>query len=57
MQFSAKEAGRPSCPCRPHRDPSRRTRGVSQARRVICQLAVGHLGYTGTAVARFLGVT
>ena len=54
MQFSAKEAGRPSCPCRPRRDPGRRTRGVSQARRVICWLVVGHLGDSWAAVARFL---
>ena len=57
MQFSAKEAGRPSCPCRPRRDPSRRTRGVSQARRVICRLVLRHLRSYGAVMARFLGVT
>jgi hypothetical protein len=30
---------------------------VSRARRLLCQLAVRHLGYPGAAVARFLGVT
>jgi putative transposase len=35
----------------------RRTRAVSQARRVLCQVAVRHLGYAGAAVARVLGVT
>jgi putative transposase len=35
----------------------RRTRHVSQARRLLCQLAVRHLGYAGAAVARCLGVT
>ena len=35
----------------------RRTRAVSHARRLLCQLAVRHLGYPGATVARFLGVT
>ncbi len=35
----------------------RRTRRLSRARRVVCQLAVRHLGYSGAAVARVLGVT
>ncbi len=35
----------------------RRTRQVSRARRLLCQLAIRHLGYSGAAVARFLGVT
>ena len=35
----------------------RRTRRVSHARRLVCQLAVRYLGYSGAAVARFLGVT
>jgi len=35
----------------------RRTQQVSQARRLLCQLAVRHLGFPGAAVARFLGVT
>jgi predicted transcriptional regulator len=30
---------------------------VSHARRLVCQLAVRYLGYSGAAVARFLGVT
>jgi len=36
---------------------ARRTRAVLQARRLVCQLAVRRLGYSGAAVARFLGVT
>jgi putative transposase len=35
----------------------RRTRPMRQARRLICQLAVRHWGYSGAAVARVLGVT
>ena len=35
----------------------RRTRAVSHARRLLCQLAVRHWGYPGATVARFLGVT
>jgi hypothetical protein len=35
----------------------RRTRAVSHARRLLCQLAVRHLAYPGATVARFLGVT
>jgi uncharacterized protein YijF (DUF1287 family) len=34
-----------------------RTRKVSKARRLFCQLAVGKMGYPGAEVARFLGVT
>ena len=34
-----------------------RTRKVSEARRLFCQLAVGKMGYPGAEVARFLGVT
>ena len=35
----------------------RRTREVVKARRLLCQLAVQGMGYSGAAVARFLGVT
>jgi hypothetical protein len=35
----------------------RRARRLSAARRLLCQLAVRHLGYSVVAVARFLGVT
>ena len=35
----------------------RRTRPVSQARHLLCQLAVRHLGYPGAGLARVLGVT
>jgi hypothetical protein len=35
----------------------RRTRAVRQARCLLSQVAVRHLGYSGAAVARFLGVT
>ena len=35
----------------------RRTRAVSAARRLLCQLAVRHGGYSGAALARILGVT
>ena len=35
----------------------RRTRRVVQARRLFCQVAVRGMGYSGAAVARFLGVT
>jgi len=35
----------------------RRTRSVSHARRLLCQLAVRRLAYPGATVARFLGVT
>ena len=35
----------------------RRTRAVSHARRLLCQLAVRHLAVPGATVARFLGVT
>jgi REP element-mobilizing transposase RayT len=35
----------------------RRTGPVRQARRLLSQVAVRHLGYSGAAVARFLGVT
>ena len=39
MQFSAKEAGRPSCPCRPRRDSGRRTAGWARhAGRELCAL-------------------
>ena len=34
-----------------------RTRKVSKARKLFCQLAVGKMGYPGAEVARFLGVT
>jgi hypothetical protein len=34
-----------------------RKKEVVRARRVICQLAVGKMGYPGAEVARFLGVT
>ena len=34
-----------------------KTRKVSKARRLFCQLAVGKMGYPGAEVARFLGVT
>jgi hypothetical protein len=34
-----------------------RKREVVTARRLFCQLAIGKLGYPGTEVARFLGVT
>ncbi len=34
-----------------------RTRKVSKARRLFCQLAVGKMGYPGAEVACFLGVT
>ncbi|MFI5341101.1 MAG: hypothetical protein ACHQ7N_14860 [Candidatus Methylomirabilales bacterium] len=34
-----------------------RTRGVVRARRVLCQVAVRAMGYSGAEVARFLGVT
>jgi len=34
-----------------------RTRGLVRARRLFCQLAVRGMGYSGAAVARFLGVT
>jgi putative transposase len=36
---------------------ARRTPAVRKARRLFCQLAVRHGGYTGAAVARFLGVS
>jgi putative transposase len=35
----------------------RRTRSMVQARRLFCQVAVRGMGYSGAAVARFLGVT
>ena len=35
----------------------RRTRRVVQARRLFCHVAVRGMGYSGAAVARFLGVT
>lgn len=35
----------------------RRQPPVVRARRLFCQIAVGRLGYSGAAVARFLGVT
>ena len=34
-----------------------RKKRVVRARKIFCQLAVGKLGYPGTEVARFLGVT
>jgi uncharacterized protein YijF (DUF1287 family) len=34
-----------------------RTRKVSKARRLFCQLAVGKMSYPGAEVARFLEVT
>jgi chromosomal replication initiation ATPase DnaA len=34
-----------------------RKREVVRARRMICQLAIGKMGYPGAEVARFLGVT
>jgi putative transposase len=34
-----------------------RRREVVRARRLFCQLAIGRMGYPGTEVARFLGVT
>jgi len=34
-----------------------RTRRVVQARRLFCQVAVRGMGYSGAAVARFLGIT
>jgi uncharacterized protein YijF (DUF1287 family) len=34
-----------------------RTRKVSNARRLFCQLTVGKMGYPGAEVARFFGVT
>lgn len=34
-----------------------RQRDVARARRILCQVAVKRLGYSGAAVARFLGVT
>jgi len=33
-----------------------RTRKVSRARRLFCQLAIGKMGYPGDEVTRFLGV-
>jgi chromosomal replication initiation ATPase DnaA len=35
----------------------RRPKKISKARRVVCQLAVGRMGYSGAEVARYLGVT
>jgi chromosomal replication initiation ATPase DnaA len=35
----------------------RRTRRVSRARRLFCQVAVKKMGHPGVEVARFLGVT
>ena len=34
-----------------------RKRLVARTRKLFCQIAVGKLGYSGTEVARFLGVT
>jgi putative transposase len=34
-----------------------RKKGVVKGRRILCQLAVGKLGYPGAEVARYLGVT
>ncbi len=34
-----------------------RTRKVSKARRLFCQLSVGKMDYPGAKVARFLGIT
>ena len=34
-----------------------RNRRVVQARRLFCQIALPGMGYSGAAVARFLGVT
>ncbi len=34
-----------------------RRRGAVKARKLFCQIAVKELGYSGAAVARFLGVT
>ena len=36
---------------------ARRTKAVRQARRLLCQVAVRHLGFSGATVARYLGVT
>ena len=35
----------------------RRQRKISRVRRLLCQVAVGKLGYPAAKVARFLGVT
>ena len=35
----------------------RRRRDIVEARRLFCQIAVTHMGYSGAEVARFLGVT
>ena len=35
----------------------RRQREISRVRRLLCQVAVGKLGYPAAKVARFLGVT
>ncbi len=32
----------------------RRPKKISKARRVVCQLAVGRMGYSGAEVARYL---
>lgn len=34
-----------------------RKSGVVKARRIFCQIAVKKMGYSGTDVARFLGIT
>jgi hypothetical protein len=34
-----------------------RTRPAARARKILCQVAVRKLGYSGAEVARFLGVT
>ena len=34
-----------------------RKRKAARARRLVCQLAIGRMGYPGAEVARFLGVT
>ena len=34
-----------------------RKRDAVRARKILCQVAVKRLGYSGTVVARFLGVT
>ena len=34
-----------------------RKREVARARRLVCQLAIGRMGYPGAEVARFHGVT
>jgi hypothetical protein len=34
-----------------------RKREVVQARKILCQIAVRRLGYTGAEVARFLGIS